>query len=92
MSSLFPGQAVVCIRDGWKLNLRPRPRVKPIKGRVYTVQRVVWCEGLTCITLPNSEPYCYEARFFRPVAMPKTSIAIFKRMLRSSKLREPVAG
>ena len=25
----------VCIRDNWKRNMRPRPRMSPVKGRVY---------------------------------------------------------
>jgi len=37
MSAFRPGQAVVCIRDGWKLRGVPCPG--PIKGRVYTINR-----------------------------------------------------
>jgi hypothetical protein len=36
--AFHPGQAIVCIKGNWK-RMRPRARLNPIKGHVYTVHQ-----------------------------------------------------
>jgi len=86
MTAFRPGQAVVCIRDNWLDRSIP----VPVKGRVYTIEALVSHPEARdiCLTFAAFPGCCMEARAFRPVATPRTSIAIFKALLVPTKQRQ----
>lgn len=81
----YVGQKVVCVEDRGQVN-RPEFLVK--KGVVYTVVRVYKRPVTGTLSLeffelpPPPEPYCFPAKYFRPLQERKNDGEAFVRKLK----------
>lgn len=97
------GQKVVCIEDNFQNPSYGVPQTLPKKGDVYTIRCVEigtcgdygeeqlglrFCELIFPPTSCGHE-FSFAARCFRPIVERKTSIEIFQRMLKPSKVEDP---
>lgn len=81
------GQKVVCINDSWITVRGPEGGHDPVKGSVYTIEKIIFDDCCYLILEEFFQDDEFHSEGFRPLVEKKTDISIFTAMLTKKNLK-----